>query len=288
MGNYEALQRAEQERRQKATAGESAVPVSALDWDVTPKSAPVIPAEKPGFFKRVFRRKEAARAGETLAMDANEVNKRRITMLRPESYIAEQFRTLRGRIEALSAQRPIRTIGMTSANPGEGKSTASINLSLVSAMSVDQKVILVDCDLRRPTISATLGISPKTGLGEILTGRSSIEEAVCSVPGSDLDVIGVRGLPDNPSELLASGEMLRFVEELVRRYDRVILDTPATIGLPDSRIVADICDGIVVVVRADKTSREEVNAVLEILDRRKVLGMVLNGADVDRDTYGYY
>jgi capsular exopolysaccharide synthesis family protein len=286
MGNYEALQRAEEERRQKASAGETAVPVSALDWDVTPKSAPASPTAKPGLFKRVFRRKDAA--AEVPSMDANEVNKRRITMLRPESYVAEQFRSLRGRIEALSAQRPIRTIGMTSANPGEGKSTASINLGIVSSMSVDHKVVLVDCDLRRPTIAQTLGLSPKAGLGEVLTGRASIEEATSVVPNTDLSAICVRGQPDNPSELLASGEMQRFIEELIHRYDRVILDTPATLGLPDARIISDLCDGIVVVVRANKTAREEVNALLEILDRRKVLGMVLNGAEVERDTYGYY
>ncbi len=286
MGNYEALQRAEQERRQKASAGESTGAVSALDWDVTPKSAPEVPAPKVGLLRRVFRRKE--KTTNAPLMDANEINKRRIAMLRPESYVAEQFRSLRGRIEALSAQRPIRTIGMTSANSGEGKSTASLNLGIVSSMSVDSKVVLVDCDLRRPTIGQTLGLAPKAGLSEVLLGSASIDEVVVRVPGTDLDAICVKGIPDNPSELLASSEMERFVEELGRRYDRVILDTPATLGLPDSRIVADLCDGIVVVVRANKTPREEVNAILEILDRRKVVGMVLNGADVDRDTYGYY
>ena len=75
---------------------------------------------------------------------------------------------------------------------------------------------------------------------------------------------------------------------MIASYDRIILDTPATLGLPDSKIISEICDGIVVVVRADITPREEVGAVLDILDRRKVLGMILNGADISRESYGYY
>ena len=82
--------------------------------------------------------------------------------------------------------------------------------------------------------------------------------------------------------------MKRLVQEISSRYDRVILDTPATLGLPDSKIVSELCDGIVVVVRAGVTPREEVGAVLDILDRHRVIGMILNGADINRESYGYY
>jgi protein-tyrosine kinase len=285
MGNYEALQKAEKDRRLKVS-GENAAQVSALDWDATPQAAPV--AVKKGFLKRLFTRDRGAGKPPLPVADANEVNKRRITILRPESYIAEQFRTLRGRIESLAAQRPIRTVGVTSANPGEGKSTAAINLAVVCSMSVGQKVLLVDCDFRRPTIHRSLGIAPEAGLREVLSGSVKLEEAVVRVEGTDLDVLAVRSQPDNPSELLGSADMKALMEEMVAGYDRVIFDTPASLGLPDAKIVSELCDGIVVVVRADSTPREEVGAVLEILDRRRVLGMVLNGADVDRESYGYY
>ena len=82
--------------------------------------------------------------------------------------------------------------------------------------------------------------------------------------------------------------MKRLLEELVGRYDRIILDTPATLGLPDSKIVAELCDGVVLVVRAGVTPREEVAAVLEVLDRRRILGVILNGAEISRESYGYY
>ncbi len=286
MGNYEALQKAEQERRQKISGNEAA-PVQALDWDMTPQTAPLRTPEKKGILRRVFSRK-SKKVEALSSQEANELNKRRIAILRPESYIAEQFRTLRGRLEAISDQTPIATVGVTSANAGEGKSTAAVNLAVVTAMGVDTKVIVVDCDLRRPTIHKTLGVTPETGLTELLLGQVSLDEAVVKVEGTSLEAILVRQQPDNPSELLASAQMERLIEELVSRYDRVILDTPACLGLPDAKIVSDLCDGIVVVVRANKTPREEVNAVLEILDRRKILGMVLNDADAERESYGYY
>ncbi len=283
MGNYEALQKAERERRHKV-AGEKAVPVDALSWDATPQTAPAV--DKVGLLARLRRPRE--KKASVPVPDANEVNKRRIAILRPESYVSEQFRMLRGRIDSLAAQRPIRTVAMTSANPGEGKSTAAINLAVVESLGVGQRILLVDCDMRRPTVHRSLGLSPDLGLAEILLNRASLTQAVLRADGTSLDALVVRLQPDNPSELLASDRMKTLLEEMTATYDRIILDTPATLGLPDSKIVSELCDGIVVVVRADITPREEVGAVLDILDRRRVLGMILNGADISRESYGYY
>ncbi len=286
MGNYEALQRAERDRREKV-AGEKVTPVDALRREVTSRAAG--PAQETGLLARL--RGLAGRVdpkGAVPVVDADEVNKRRIAILRPDSYITEQFRTLRGRVESLAAQRPIRTVAVTSANPGEGKSTAAINFAVVESLGVGHRILLVDCDMRRPTIHHSLGVAPDAGLAEILLGQASLEQAVVRPDGTQLDALVVRSQPDNPSELLASKRMKTLLEEMTASYDRIILDTPATLGLPDSKIVSELCDGIVVVVRADVTPREEVGAVLDILDRRRVLGMLLNGADVSRESYGYY
>jgi capsular exopolysaccharide synthesis family protein len=279
MGNYEALQRAEEERRRKA-AGDPGLRVTAVEWDASPQSAP---RRRSGLLGRLFKRKEASPT-----QDAAEVNKRRIAILQPESYVAEQFRTLRSRIESMSSKHPVRTIAMASANPGEGKSTASINFAAVCAMSVGKRVLLVDCDLRRPTIDRSLGLSPKSGLAEVLLDKASFEDSLISVEGLNLDVLPVRSQPPNPSELLASDAMRRLVEESCAGYDRVVLDTPAILGLPDAKIVSDLCDGMVMVVRADVTSRAEVGEAPEILDRRRILGLVLNGVEATREGYGYY
>lgn len=122
----------------------------------------------------------------------------------------------------------------------------------------------------------------------MLTDRATLDEAILKLGEVNLDVLAVRSLPENPSELLASDQMRSLIEEISRRYDRTILDTPATLGLPDSKILSEIADGLVMVVRAGTTPREEVQAALDVLDRRRVLGMVLNGADQGHERYGYY
>jgi len=179
-------------------------------------------------------------------------------------------------------------VAVTSANQDEGKSTASINLAAVTSMSVGRKVLLIDCDLRKPKIHRSLGIEPATGLAEVLMGRSSIDEAIVKVEGLSLEVLPVRTPPSNPSELLASVEMRRLIDEVSSRYDQVILDTPACLGLPDAKTVTELSDGIVMVVRADVTPREDVQAVLDILDRARLLGLLLNGIDPNRQHYAYY
>ena len=277
---YDALRRAEEQRGR--TAGASA-PVVA-EW--SPATAPVRKKEQP-LAKRLL-----ALFGRKLVEEGpNAGNKRRITLLMPDSFVAEQFRTLRARLDSLAAQRPMRTLAITSALAGEGKTTAAINLAIVTEMSLDRRVLLVDCDLRKPKIHRALGIRPEAGLAEVLSGEVPLEKAIVRVEGpfegGALDVLPVRQTPSNPSELLASAKFKTLVEELSRRYPLVILDTPATLALPDAKTVSELADGIVMVVRADATPQEDVEAALDILDRRRVLGIVLNGAQVDQHYYGY-
>jgi capsular exopolysaccharide synthesis family protein len=277
---YDALRRAEAERKRRT--GEDTPAVARLDWEpeaATPP-APARVAERESLFKRLIARR--ARGDVT-----GDVNKRRIALLQPDSYVAEQFRALRGRIDALATQRPIRTVAVTSALPGEGKTTSAINLAVVTALSLDRKVLLIDCDLRRPKIHQSLGVQPRAGLAEVLTEGAGLDEALVKLEGVNLEILAVRSRPANPSELLGSARMRELIEHVSDRYDRVILDTPAALGLPDAKVVSDLCDGVVMVVRADKTRQEEVQTVLEILDRQRLLGLLLNGAAVDQGRYGY-
>jgi capsular exopolysaccharide synthesis family protein len=279
---YEALRRAEEERKRKV-AGDVA-PVPAVEWDPSPETAP--PPKKS--MRDRFRRRSGAEKRVAIAGGAADANRRRIALLEPESFIAEQFRMLRSRIDSLSAESMLKTIAITSANAGEGKSNVAINLAVVTSMGVDQRILLVDCDMRRPMIHRSLGVDPQVGLAEVLLGRASADDAILKVEGTNLDLLGVRLQPPNPSELLGSREMRDLVEELAGRYDRIILDTPATLGLPDSKIVAGLCDAYLMVVRAGETAREEVEAALEVLDRRRALGLVLNGAELGHERYAYY
>jgi capsular exopolysaccharide synthesis family protein len=274
---YEALKRAEEERKRRA--GDTTSPVAPLD---VPPTAAASEAEHEPIRKRV-KAGRRQRSRETVA----EVNKRRISLLQPDSYVAEQFRALRGRIDAIASQRPIRTLLVSSPLAGEGKTTAAINLAAVISMGVGRRVLLVDCDMRKPRIHQALGLRPEAGLAEVLTEQVSLDQAVVKVEAMNLEVLAVRGRPSNPSELLSSPRMRELMDEMASRYERVILDTPAALGVPDAKAVAELCDGVVVVVRADVTAQQDVEAALEILDRRRVLGLVLNGARVEQGRYGY-
>jgi len=281
---YDALRRAEESRRERA--GQSTPEVAApLAWE--PPARTREERRRTSFWERVKRLVPGRRRAPP-ADTATDINKRRIALLQPDSYVAEQFRTLRARIDAVAAERPVRTLAVTSALAGEGKSTAAINLAVVSAMQLDTRVCLVDCDLRKPKIHRSLGIQPKTGLAEVLEGEASLEEALCPVEGLALEVLAVRKQPSNPAELLSGHRMREVIRELAERFDRVVLDTPATLSLPDAKIVSALCDGLVMVVRADATPSEDVEAALDLLDRQRVLGLVLNGAQVDQGRYSYY
>jgi len=276
---YDALRRAEEDRKR-------------LLGDKTNRPAPLGVEPAGPAAERLDRSPVWKRGGEFGQRrpgpdGASELNKRRIALLQPESYVAEQFRALRGRIDAIASQRPIKTISITSAFPGEGKTTCAINLAIVTSMSLGRRVLLIDCDLRRPKIHPALGLKPETGLAEVLSGASSLDDAIVSTEGVKMDVLPVCGKPANPSELLGSPEMRRLIEEASSRYDRIILDTPAALGLPDAKAVSDLCDGIVMVVRADATARSDVEAVLEILDRHRILGLLINGVEADQGRYGY-
>lgn len=277
---YEALQRAEAERGRRGAAvgpGVSSQPV------VSP--ARRARAER-GRLARIWNRIQE-QFHPAQVEDANTLNKRRITLLQPESFVAEQYRTLRARLDALATERPVRTIGVTSSMPGEGKTTTAVNLAIVSSMSLGRRVLLVDCDMRRPKVHAVLGLRPEFGLAEILTGDATLEQAVVRVEGTDLSVLAVRATPSNPSELLSSDRMRSLIEELARSYDQVIFDTPPTLAIPDAKIMSELMDGIVFVVRANATPREDVASALDVLDRRRVLGVVLNDVAAEPERYGY-
>jgi capsular exopolysaccharide synthesis family protein len=276
---YDALRRAEEDR--KRLLGDKSNRPTPLEVE------PVGPTAERVDRKPIWKRSAEVLTPRPGPDGSAELNKRRISLLQPESYVAEQFRALRGRIDAIASQHPIRTIAITSAFPGEGKTTCAINLAIVTSMSLGRRVLLIDCDLRRPKIHPVLGMKPEAGLAEVLTGESSIDEAIVSAEGVALDVLPVCARPANPSELLGSSEMSQLIEDVAGRYDRVILDTPAALGLPDAKAVSDLCDGTVMVVRADVTARSELEAVLEILDRDRVLGLLINGVDADQGRYGY-
>lgn len=274
---YDALRRAEAQRTEAAgDAAASGLPsvVSSVERDKVRVARP--------FWMRWFGRKR-----QLVLEDGSALNKRRISLLRPDSFVAEQFRTLRARIDSVSTDPPIRTVAITSAVAGEGKTVSAVNFALVNAMSVGRRVLLVDCDLRNPKVHTSLGLQPEAGLAEVLLDRANLADAVMKVEGVNLEVLPVRGQPANPSELLASARMKALIEEVAESYDRVVLDTPPVLALPDAKSVSEFSDAILLVVQAGTTAQADVAAALEVLDRRRVLGVILNGVEDASDHYGY-
>lgn len=275
---YDALRRAEAQRTETVSgAGAHGPPsvVSTLERGRAHRRGP--------FWRRWFGRGGRRQVQE----DATALNKRRISLLRPESFVAEQFRTLRARVDSFSSDPPIRTVAMTSAVAGEGKTVSAVNFALVNAMSVGRRVLLVDCDLRNPKVHTALGLQPEAGLAEVLLDRVNLADAVMKVEGVNLEVLPVRSQPANPSELLASGRMRALIEEVAASYDRVVLDTPPVLALPDAKSVSEYSDAILLVVQAGSTASADVTAALDVLDRRRVLGVVLNGVEDASEHYGY-
>jgi protein-tyrosine kinase len=283
---YDALRRAEELRNRRveeaATAPSQAATLPPMPVEPDAEREPV--TELP-LKERVRATFKGLGAGVASPDTTGDLNKRRIALLQPESFVAEQFRSLRGRLDALGASRPVRTIAVTSALPGDGKTMASVSLAAVTAMQPGRRVLLVDCDLRKPAVAASLGLRVDAGLAEVLTGGARVEEAIVSVDGSTLHALPVRGIPRNPSELLASEAMRKLLEGLAGQYDQIVLDLPPTLGLPDAKTITQLADGVVFVVRADVTPGPEVEGAIEILDRSRILGLVMNGAPRTAGSY---
>ena len=207
----------------------------------------------------------------------------------PKSPITEQFRTLRTNIQFSSIDKQLQSLMVTSSAPGEGKSTVAANLAIVLAQQ-EKRVLLVDADLRKPTVHYTFRTQNKYGLSTILTGQGNIEDIVLSEAAGSLDVIPSGPVPPNPSEMLSSNRMREFIEEAAKQYDYVVYDTPPANAVTDAQIMARLVDGVIFTVRSGVTNREEAAHAKDLLVKvgANLLGVVLNDTPADQSNYYYY
>ncbi|WP_283698660.1 CpsD/CapB family tyrosine-protein kinase [Clostridium perfringens] len=205
----------------------------------------------------------------------------------PKSSAAESYRGLRTSLEYSSIDKELKHIVVTSSEPGEGKSTVVCNLSSVIAQN-NKKVIILDCDLRRPTIHKKFGISNSIGLTEYIVGKNDLNSIIQEL-NENLNIITSGRIPPNPSEVLSSKTMENLLKVLSERYDYIILDTPPLTVVTDSQILAGKCDGTILVVRAEATSKESIIKAYKELEkvRANVLGSVLNGIKGNNKNYYY-
>jgi capsular exopolysaccharide synthesis family protein len=200
----------------------------------------------------------------------------------------EAFRSLRTSI-LLSANPVPKLILITSAFPGEGKTSTTVNLGATLA-SLGSKVLILDCDMRRPACHRSTGVENKPGFVQCLTGHVHLSEAILPVPGvANLSVIPCGPIPPNPAEILSSPMAGELFQALRNQFEYVLVDSPPVLSVADSRILSTLTDAVVLVVRAYETSYEVVRRARALLygAGARILGVALNSVDFRRDGYGY-
>jgi len=213
-----------------------------------------------------------------------------VSLIDPSSPVAEQYRTIRTNIQfASSADQKVKTLVVTSSGPSEGKSTTSANLAVVFAKA-GQKVLLVDADMRKPTIHKTFQASNEAGLSTVLSTGARVTETAQETTIENLSLLTSGPKAPNPSELLGSVKMVQVMEEIHNAYDMVIFDMPPVVTVTDAQLMSSKADGTLLVVRESWTRKEALNQAKELLTmvQARVLGVVYNGAEQSKDKSYYY
>lgn len=217
-------------------------------------------------------------------------NKRNlITIFDSKSPISEQYRTIRTNIQFSSVDQEVRTLMVTSSGPGEGKSTTVANLAVVFSQQ-GKKVLLVDADMRKPTVHYTFNQTNTFGLTSVLTKQLSLEKAITTTEEKNLYILTSGPIPPNPAELLSSRAMGQFFQEAQELFDLIIFDTPPVLAVTDGQILANKCEGTILVISSGKTEKEPIVKAKELLDsaQSKLLGVVLNNKKMKNTNYYYY
>lgn len=213
-----------------------------------------------------------------------------ITLVNPSSLVSEQFKTLRTNIQFTMVDQKLKTLVITSAAPNAGKSTISANLAVTFAMQ-GLKVLLVECDLRRPSVHKSFHVSNIKGLTNLLTdSEARIEDNLVASEQENLSLLLSGPLPPNPAELLGSNRMSQLQAELENHFDLIIFDTPPLLGFTDGQIMAGRSDGTIFVIRHGVALKENMLKANEILKRvnANVLGAVYNFAPQSTQDMSYY
>lgn len=207
---------------------------------------------------------------------------------KPKSLIAESYRSLRSNIAYSSFDGEYQIISVTSSVPAEGKSTTAINLA-VSLSQLEKKVLLIDCDMRKPSLHKKLGISNISGLTDLLVGKKNVEDA-SKKRSKFLTILTAGTIPPNPAEMLDSKVMSDFLEECRNHYDHIILDTPPLQAVADAQVLSTKADGTLMVIKANFTKKNDVESSVDMIKKvnGKIIGTVLNATKDNNKKYHYY
>ncbi|MDP1992309.1 MAG: polysaccharide biosynthesis tyrosine autokinase [Syntrophales bacterium] len=237
---YDALQKVEREKNR-------------VSEEVSPKAAP-----------------------EDLVLD-----NRLVSFFEPASMAAEQYRRLRTYVIRPGMENSPKTILVTSAMAGEGKSMTAINLAIIIAIELNSNALIVDCDLRNPSLSRWFGFQEKKGLSDYLLGDAELPDLLVKTSVDKLSILPGGTLQDNPVELIGSKKMSALIADLKARYDDryIILDSSPLLATTEPSVLNEMVDGILFVIKSGDTPRESIQQALKLLDKKKIIGVVLNNLE---------
>lgn len=216
--------------------------------------------------------------------------RRLITVEEPKSPISEAYRVLRTNIQFSAIDQEVKVISVTSAQPKEGKTTTTANLAVAYAQD-GKRVMLIDADLRKPTMHRVFTRTNRKGLTNVLANLGTLEEEVQTTDVDHLYILTSGPLPPNPAEILATKRMEQLLTELKQQYDVILIDTPPALALTDAQIMATRSDGVILVVSAGTSKRDLVKKCKQNMERvnANILGVVLNNQNrKDAESYYYY
>lgn len=219
----------------------------------------------------------------------SEVSKNLISNINPRSPFAEAYRTLRTNINFAGLDKPYRTILITSAGPDEGKTTVTSNLGIVMAQA-NNKVLIIGCDLRRPTLHKNFDLNDTAGVTNVLVNDLDPADLAQETKVPGLYVLTSGPIPPNPAELVGSNRMKTLISRAGEKFDYVLVDSPPVNMVADSIILSTLVDGVIVVIRSASTHIEHAKETREKLEKvgARIIGVVLNKVDMAAGDYYYY
>lgn len=262
---------------QQAPPATTPPPTPVIPPPAAPSTPPPGPASQNGAPRR--RPVTAPRRGSTIT---GEVESHLVSLVAPSGLEAEQYRALRHVVEQRHKNDALSVIAVSSPGVGDGKTTTSINLAGALAQGADNSVLLVEADLRRPSIGRMLGFNGSRTLGlvdAILDPSLTLESIVQPRPPFNLSVVLSGQVPSSPYEVLKSPRLGALLEEARAQYDYIVMDTPPLALVQDCRVVARWVDGVLIVVAAHQTGRTLLENALDVVDPTKLVGIVFNGFD---------
>ncbi|AMQ07896.1 CpsD/CapB family tyrosine-protein kinase [Sporosarcina psychrophila] len=216
------------------------------------------------------------------------VARKLVTYDSPKSVVSEQFRTVRTNINFSMPDKDLKTLLFTSSTPGEGKSTSASNVAIVFAEE-GKKVLLVDADMRKPTMHYTFHKTNSTGLSNLLTRKWELKDVVIETEIEGLHIVTSGPIPPNPAELLGSKTMDSLIEEFIAGYDIVVFDAPPLLSVADAQILSNKCDGTILVISSGTAEKDSVIKAKEALvsSKANILGTLLNNFVLEKEHHYY-